>query len=244
MKIGILCAGDREAQPVFEMIEGQQTFHKAMLTFHTGAIESIPVVALFTGVCKVNAAVAAQLLIDVFGCEALINAGTAGGMDERLCILDTVVAEECAYHDVAEGILTGFHPWMESVWFHSDEKLLALARKAAESLPHRTFFGRMVTGEQFIEHDRRDEINRLFAPLSVDMETAAIAHVCHVNSVPFIAVRTITDTAACSGEKAFHENCASAARISAEFVRLMLRLMASEQFTPPAPCTAPTSPDA
>lgn len=43
----------------------------------------------------------------------------------------------------------------------------------------------MVTEEQFIEDERRTEINEKYAPLSVDMETVSIAHVCYVNNVPF-----------------------------------------------------------
>ena len=36
------------------------------------------VVALYSGVCKVNAAVAAQILIDRFAVDIIINSGTAG----------------------------------------------------------------------------------------------------------------------------------------------------------------------
>ena len=38
-------------------------------------------------------------------------------------------------------------------------------------------WGRMVTGEAFISDDGRKEINDKYSPLSVDMETASIAHV-------------------------------------------------------------------
>ncbi|MFR2156708.1 MAG: hypothetical protein ACLS43_06090 [Evtepia gabavorous] len=41
----------------------------------------------------------------------------------------------------------------------------------------------------------REAIRAAWHPLSVDMETAAVAHVCYVNQVPFLAVRTLTDTA-------------------------------------------------
>lgn len=220
MKVGILCAGDREAAPVIPMIEDCVKTQKAMLAFYEGRIGNVNVVALYSGVCKVNAAIAAQILIDTFQCDAIINAGTCGGMVNDLNILDTVVSTEVAYHDVAEGILTEFHPWMNSIWFRADGRLLEAARSVRGR--YRVAFGRMVTGEQFIEDDRRDFINESFAPLTVDMESAAVAHVCYVNEVPFIAVRTITDTPDHWGAAAFEENCAEASRISAEFVRAML----------------------
>lgn len=80
MKIGILCAGDDELAPFLPLIKGCCVTEKAMLKFYTGRINGIDVAALFSGVCKVNAAIASQLLIDLFGVDAIINAGTAGGM--------------------------------------------------------------------------------------------------------------------------------------------------------------------
>lgn len=226
MKAGIICAGDREVFPLIPMIQERRTAEKAMLTIHEGWIEGVPVAVLFSGVCKVNAAVAAQILMDCFGCGCLINAGTAGGMAPDLNIFDTVVADEAVYHDVEPSILTEFHPWIENGSFKADPKLLEIARKAIEVMPpeRRVMIGRMATGERFIEDDLRDWINSRFTPLTVDMETAAIAHACHVNRKPFIAVRTITDTPDHRGKGAFEENCGRAAQLSAEFVQIMLRV--------------------
>ena len=231
-KIGILCAGDREAAPFIPMIADCKITEKAMLKFYEGKIEGVDIVTLFSGVCKVNAAIAAQILIDTYGCSYIINAGTAGGMDERLDLFDIAVSTETAYHDVAEGILTEFHPWLDSVNFKSDEKLVALAKKAGSSLngSHRIFCGRMVTGETFIEDDNRPYINEKYAPLTVDMESASVAHVCHVNRVPFVSIRTITDTASYSGAAEFEKNCEKASRISADLVRKMLQEIAQSRY--------------
>ncbi len=81
----------------------------------------------------------------------------------------------------------------------------------------------MVTGEKFIEDSMRNEINNKFSPLSVDMETASIAHVCYVNKIPFIAIRTITDTASHSGVDNFEKNCRQASIISKDVVLEMLK---------------------
>ena len=159
-----------------------------MLKFYEGKIGGVDVVVLFSGVGKVNAAIAAELLIEVYGVDAVINAGCAGGMDSRLHIFDTVISTEIAYHDVAEDILTEFHPWMESIYFQADSRLLELSREAISKLKmkDKVFWGRMVTGEAFIVDEDRQRIMDIYAPLTVDMETAAIAHVCYVNHIPFI----------------------------------------------------------
>lgn len=229
MKIGILCAGDREVSPFFPMIEECKVTEKAMLKFYEGQIDGVDIVTLFSGVCKVNAAIAAQILIDAYNCDVIINSGTAGGMVDSLHILDTVISAEVAYHDVDEGILTEFHPWLDSIYFKADERLLAIAKETISHIDTKRniVFGRMVTGEKFIEDERRDFINEKFAPLSVDMETASVAHVCYVNKIPFVAIRTITDTPDHSGVDAFEENCTKAAQISANIVRALLKSVAT-----------------
>lgn len=215
-KIAIVCAGDREFAPFLPHIQNHVISERAMLRFYEGMLCGTPVVALFTGVCKVNAAIAAQILIDHFHVDAMINAGTAGGIDPAVQLFDTVITEKSAYHDVSANILTKFHPWMPDIWFQSDKTLLAAARAAAACCPHPMHFGRSVSGEQFITDEFRDAIIAGFAPLSTDMETAAFHHVCHANGIPFLAVRTITDTADHAGTANFELNCSKASEISAQ----------------------------
>ena len=224
MKVGIICAGDTELAPFLPIIKDCKTSEKAMLKFYEGKIENVDVVTLFSGVCKVNAAIATQILIDTYHVDMIINAGTAGGMDPKLDIFDTVISTEVAYHDVHEEILTEFHPWMDSVFFKADEELLMLSEKAVAKLntDYRIVWGRMVTGEAFITDEGRDEINAKFIPLTVDMETGSIAHVCYVNRIPFIAIRSITDTPSHSGSEYSEENCEKASVIAKDITVALL----------------------
>lgn len=224
MKIGIICAADEELSPFLPQIEDIKVSEKTMLKFYEGNIGGTKIAAVFSGVCKVNAAVAAQILIDRFGVTAVINSGTAGGMDAKLGIYDTVIATECCYHDVAENILTEYHPHMETVFFESSPHLLRLSQKAVENLGLRNvYYGRMVTGEAFITDEGRGKIIENYAPLSVDMETAGIAHVCYVNGIPFLSIRCITDTAEHSGNETFHANCARASEIAANLTMEIIK---------------------
>ena len=224
MRVGIICAGDREVAPFLPIICECKTAEKAMLKFYEGTISDLEVVVLFSGVCKVNAAIATQILIDTYHVDTIINAGTAGGMNEKLEIFDTVISTEVAYHDVAPNILTEFHPWLETVFFKADQGLLSMAKKAVDKLEqnYKVFWGRMVTGEVFVADEERQKINEQFEPLTVDMETASIAHVCYVNNIPFISVRSVTDTATHSGTGHFEENCEKASRIAKDITVALL----------------------
>lgn len=217
-RIGILCASDTELEPFLSHIQSFEIVEKAMLKFYSGYIGNNDIVAVYSGVCKVNAAIATQLLIDMFHVDCIINGGTAGGMAENVKLFDTVVSERMIYHDVSEDILTEFHPWLEKNYFQADSQLYDAARRYSRESDFSILFGTMVTGEQFIEDEKREEINQNYAPLSVDMETASIAHVCYVNQIPFLSVRTITDTASHKGIENFEQNCEAASERSAQII--------------------------
>ena len=218
-RIGILCAGDAELAPYLTKTEKQPIAEAAMLKFYRGRIKGKEIIAVSSGVCKVNAAIAAQLLIDRFHADCIINSGTAGGMSKTVRIFDTIIARRTAYHDVARDILTDFHPYLPSVFFPSSPQLLDAAEKCRSQVKTPLLFGTIVTGETFVTKEtQRDRINAKFEPLAVDMESAAVAHVCYANQIPFLAVRTITDTPEFSGLAHFEQNCTTAAEISAAVV--------------------------
>ena len=93
-RIGILCASDTELAPFLTRMHIAKVTEKAMLKFYEGTFGAVDAVAVYSGVCKVNAAIAAQILIDGFGADAVINAGTAGGMDKDVELFDTIAAEQ------------------------------------------------------------------------------------------------------------------------------------------------------
>ena len=225
MKIGILCASDEELAPFLPCIEGDTVTERAKLRFHCGKIGGVDVTAVFSGVCKVNAAIAAQLLIERFGAELVLNAGTAGGMAPSLELLDTVISTEVVYHDVSPFILTQFHPWMETEFFRADEKLLAASHRAAETLKpaRRVVWGRMATGEAFIDSEGRADVNRRYSPLCVDMESAGVAHVCYAFDVPFLSIRSLSDTADHRGVENFEANSRAASEASRDVTLALLR---------------------
>lgn len=138
-----------------------------------------------------------------------------------LNILDTVIAKEIGYHDVAEEILTEYPPWMDSSFFTVDAGLLSGLIESNAHDPS-VVVGRMATGEKFIDNHGREDIIASYNPLCVDMETASIAHVCYVNRIPFSAIRTISDTSKESSNEVFEKNCQYAGKKSVIVLRRYL----------------------
>jgi len=225
MKVGIISAVENELAPILGVLENPRLMEKAGLKIYEGSIDGVEAAVVVCGVCKVNAAMTAQILIDFCSVDIIINSGTAGGMDACLGLLDTVIATEVGYHDVDFMFLRDYHPHFNNPYFVTDAKLINAAKQAAAKLETggKVHFGRMMTGEAFITDEGRPEINRLYSPMSVDMETAAIAHVCKLNAVPFMSVRSITDTADHSGVGEFEENCKKASVVSKDVTLAIIR---------------------
>ncbi|WP_258329589.1 5'-methylthioadenosine/S-adenosylhomocysteine nucleosidase [Citrobacter farmeri] len=138
-----------------------------------------------------------------------------------LNILDTVIAKEVGYHDVAEEILTEYPPWMDSSFFTVDAGLLSGLIESNAHDPS-VVVGRMATGEKFIDNHGREDIIASCNPLCVDMETASIVHVCYINRIPFSTIRTISDTPKESGNEVFEKNCQYAGKKSVIVLRRYL----------------------
>mgnify|MGYP001229523828 FL=1 len=225
VRIGIIGPTEREIMPFVNKIDSRETIRHAKIDFYSGKFENVDVVAAFSGVCKVNAAIATQIMIDRFDVTHIILTGVAGALDESLQIGDTVIANEIAYHDVAREILTEYHPWMEDIYFKSDMKMLNDASLIAGSLnlKNKCFIGRIITGEAFITENERYKLIQDFEPLCADMESAGVAHVCYANNVPFLVIRSISDFANEDGPESFENNIGNVSFNSLHIVEELIK---------------------
>ena len=68
--------------------------------------------------------------------------------------------------------------------------------------------GMVASGDIFVS--RREEVDHILEvcpdAVAVDMESAAIAHVCWLKSVPFLCIRVISDTPGGADNIAQYEN--------------------------------------
>ena len=209
----IFCAMKTEAKPFVEVLEDAEVKKRGRVLIHTGSIDGHQIVLACNAVGPVKAAAAASLLIEDYGATNLIVSGTAGGIDNSLEIGDTVVATETVYHDRDNAEV-----------YLSDAKLLERCRVNLEQQPpgHPVCFGRIATGKDFLKQSMRAPIIERLNPLCVEMESAAIAEVCQKFDVPYLAVRTVSDTEAKSGLVVFFKNALLAARHSFAVVRILL----------------------
>ena len=199
--LGIIGAMDEEVSKLKAMLSDIRVTKKAGMEFYEGALSGKNVVIVKSGIGKVNAAICAQILADIFKVEAIINTGVAGSLNDEINIGDIVLSKDALQHDMdttAFGDPIGVIPRMDVSTFPGDESLIALAEECChKELPQiRTFVGRVVSGDQFIsDKEKKRWLTDTFHGYCTEMEGAAIAHAAYLNGIPFLVIRAISDKA-------------------------------------------------
>ena len=199
--IGIIGAMEEEVAALKEDMDIQETVEQASMVFCKGKLCGKDVVVVRSGIGKVNAGICAQILVDRFRADMLINTGIAGSLDARIDIGDMVISTDALHHDMDATIFgdaIGQIPRMDTLAFPADEELVQKAAKANEKANPdiRTFTGRVASGDQFISSgEAKKKIVENFHPLCVEMEGAGIAQAAYLNKVSYVIIRAISDKA-------------------------------------------------
>ena len=233
--IGIIGAMDEEVSLLCKEMGDIKTLKINMFEFCTGRLEGKDVTILRCDVGKVNAAVGCALLIQQFKPECVINTGSAGGINPALTVGDAIISSGLIYHDVdvtAFNYAPGQIP-RQPVIFPVDEKLVKTAEEAVEELKtekilppsfvHRR--GLIGSGDVFMhEPERIANIRKIFPEMTaVEMEGAAIAHCCHLFTIPVLVIRALSDVAGTESPVSFKEFLPVASRHSAQIVMRIIK---------------------
>lgn len=199
--IGIIAAMEEEISQIKAEMKDVILTERAGMQFAKGSLYGRSIVAVRSGIGKVQAAICTQMLIDLFEVDAVINTGIAGGLKSGISIGDIVLSEDAIQHDVDAqgfGYPPGQIPRLDRLSFVADERLIRLAKKVCKEVNpeievHR---GRVLSGDQFIsDREVKARLIRLFDGSCAEMEGGAIAQCAYLNQVPFLIIRAISDQA-------------------------------------------------
>lgn len=216
---GILSALPEEQRGLVGMLEQPRpAVEHARRTFVRGHLSGRPVVLSLCGIGKVAAAATTTLLIEKFGVTELLFTGVAGGLSPAVKVGDVVVADGFVQHDMDASPLFPRHeiPLYGRSLFEADACMSqtldqsvrsALAEVSAfceapdivrfRLMQPQVHRGLLISGDRFVSALAEATELRASLPeaLAVDMESAAVAQVCHDYGVPFAAMRTVSDRA-------------------------------------------------
>lgn len=205
MNIGIICAMDIEKDAFLSLFDHVDTIHKGPLTVYQVGHHQHHIYVVKSGIGKVNAAYVAGYFFEHFNIDACLNTGISGGISVALG--DVIIGTETAYFDVdvtAFSYAYGQVPELPPS-FKADERLLSKTLTLAAA--NQCLSGVLTSGDQFVTSLKvLMPIMKAYPNIkAVDMESTAIAHVAHLQGVPFLAFRTISDVIGASDQLNDHD---------------------------------------
>lgn len=209
--IGIIGAMEEEISALKKQMIHVKEKEMASMTFLHGELWGKEVVVVRSGIGKVNMAICTQILVNIYNVNALINTGVAGSLNKDINIGDIVISTDAIQHDMDASVFgyeLGVIPRMDTSNFIADEKLINLALKACEAVNSdiQVFKGRVLSGDQFIsDNNKKEHLLEYFNGYCTEMEGAAMAQTAHINNIPFVIIRAISDKADNSAQMNYEE---------------------------------------
>ncbi len=213
IKLGIMGAEPKEVEGIVQCLEQVQTTQIGMRDYHEGLLNGKQVVVVYSRCGKPAAAATVSALIHEFQITELIFTGVAGALQPAVQIGDIVISNRLVQHDVD---VRPFRPQFEIPilgiqFFDADKELQSLAKRSIDQLivsgklhfePYlinnpTVHLGDIASGDQFISTLKQKNAIRSALPtvLCTEMEGAAVAQICYEYDLPFVVIRTISDSA-------------------------------------------------
>lgn len=190
--IAILAAMDEEISEIKSALTQVEQQEILGYEISSGYLQSQHLVIIKSKIGKVNSSNAVNVVMSNFNISKIVNVGSAGSLSDSLNIFDIVVASKVAYHDVD---LTGFNYEYGQIPNSPIYFTTHIPEFKQNNLNYK--IGMVVSGDQFINdvNDKALIIDHFSDALCVDMESASIAHTCHMYKKPLIVIKSISDKA-------------------------------------------------
>jgi adenosylhomocysteine nucleosidase len=187
-----------EVDNLKEALSGTTETTVSGVKFVSGKLDDIEVVAAVCGIGKVFAAICAEAMILKFDVDMVINIGVAGSLTKDLGVLDVALADKVAQHDMDTSPLgdpVGLLSGIDEIYLPTSEPMRKLMEECLKEEKIHYLTGPIATGDQFIATaQQKTWIREHFAAIAAEMEGGSIGHVCYINQVPFLILRSISDS--------------------------------------------------
>ena len=221
--IGIIAAEFEEMNAIKEYMNNCIEEKIYNLTFYKGLINDKECVLVRCGIGKVNASRTTQIMIDRFKIEYIINIGSAGSVVDYLNIGDIVIGKELIQYDFDITDIGDYEKgeiYEVGKYFISDERLIRLCKESMKkNEDSNVVIGRIGSADLFCSNpEKSKKVEEEFGTLCVEMEGAAIGQVCLLDNVPFLVIRSISDTPNGNNKIDFHTYLEHASKKAAEIL--------------------------
>jgi len=210
--IGLIGAMAEEISLIKEKMTHTKRFEYARMEYLVGQFNKQEFVLLQSGIGKVNATIGAQIMIDRFAVDKIIFTGLAGAVVPNLTRGDIVISNYVVQYDFDLTTFGRRHGELPDIgrMIEADPLLVKLACYAFDDIfksekdTPKLLVGTIVSGDKFVSDQRQIEwLQREFGAVAIEMEGAAVGYTCHVNNIPFVIIRTISDSGGADAKDEF-----------------------------------------
>lgn len=200
-KIGMLVAVEVDAvlSRYGSAVSREERAGFQILTYH---MEDYILYVIHSGAGELAAAAAAQLLIDRYEVELLVNFGVVGGLTEEMAQTRTVVVEKVVHYDfdtsAYDGTLPGQYAEYPDVFLPATAALVDKALQIAPELKKVI----CASADKFVDgREAKAALHERFGADICEMEAAAVVLTCNRCGVPCLLIKTVSDSLAGGAEE-------------------------------------------
>lgn len=168
--------------------------------------------AIHSGIGEIAAAAAAELLIDRYEVELVVNFGVVGGLTEEMAQTKTCVVTKVVHYDFdisgIDPLLPAQYPGFESVYIPADEGLVEKACGICPELKPVI----CASADKFVGNEAdKTRLHEQYGADICEMESAAVLLTCRRNEVPCLMIKAVSDGLTGGGEEYYDalQECAS-----------------------------------
>ena len=224
MRIGIIFAMKEELDELLKIMTLKNNYKIFNLDFYECNFDNKDIILVESGIGKVNAARTAQILIDNLKVDYIFNIGVAGSTSPSVSICDIVIGDKLVQHDFDITPFNhekGYIPNV-GIYINADEFLLNKAKNI--SIDTNIHVGTIASGDIFVTDSKMsNKISSKFNALCTEMEGASIAQVCYLSLIPFLVIRSISDSVNGSNELTYDEFLLISSKTVAKFMYKLLK---------------------
>ena len=198
MRIGIITAMAEETLPVMNKLGGivAEDFIAGVRIIQIEA-EGHTVYLANSGIGEIRAALAVQMLVDLFDIEAVLNFGFVGSLNKRIPVGEMVIAERAVHHQfditAVDNVPVGKYDNRDSVYFETSREIAERVQNKLSS-PLRKVT--VASGDKFVgDSETKKHLHDAFGADISEMELAGICLAAEPNNIPVFSLKVVSDGA-------------------------------------------------
>ena len=147
-----------------------------------------------SGIGEIRAALAVQLLVDLFDIEVVLNFGFVGSLTGSLLVGETVIAGRAVHHQfdlsAVDGTPAGEYDGRGTVFFENDREI---ADRLLAALPSPLRVVTVASGDKFVgDRETKKRLRDEFGADICEMELAGICLAAERNGIPVFSLKVVS----------------------------------------------------